>query len=141
MPDEAALSPRKLLTAHLGRFVVVGLSNLALSYAVFTGCLWLLVGFAARGTFSQLVTYTVGTLWSYYWNRRWTFRSQQAIAGEASRFVAVQIGCALVSTALIGLSVDWLKLHASLSWVIVMGFITLLNFTLLKLWAFRGASA
>jgi putative flippase GtrA len=133
---------QRALGAQLPRFLLVGLSNLALSYGVFMLGLRLFEGIAVRATLSQIVTYAVGTAWSYFWNRRWTFRSRAALAGEATRFVVLQIFCAVLSTSLVGLAIDALHLDPQLSWVGVVGAITVLNFVLAKVWVFgprRGA--
>ena len=125
-----------LVSPQLVRFVIVGLSNLVLSYTVFWLSLRVFGQFALRGTASQLVTYAVGTGWSYFWNRRWTFQSDKPVAGEATRFVLLQLSLMVASTALIGVAVDWLTFNETLSWVVVMGVITVANYTLSKLWVF-----
>jgi putative flippase GtrA len=78
-------------------------------------------------------------LWSYYWNRRWTFKSQGNVAGEAARFFSLQLGFMFLSSALIGLLVDHLRLEPTLSWLGTMVLITVLNFVLSRFWAFKPA--
>ncbi len=141
-PEDAPPSKlTELLASHAGRFIVVGLSNLVLSYVAYWLLLKLFAGFALRGAASQAITYAIGTTWSYFWNRRWTFQSDQPALGEASRFVAVQVVLALCSSALIGVAVDWLHLHETLSWFVVVGVITVANYGLSKFFVFNATSA
>ena len=128
----------RLIDPALGRFLLVGLSNTAVSYGVFRLCLWGLPQFAAKAAASQLVSYGAGIVWSFVWNRSWTFRSQGHAGREAVRFVALQVGLAGLSSALVGLLVDVAHLWPTPSWVVVMAGITLLNYLGSRYWAFRS---
>lgn len=125
-----------LISPHLVRFVVVGFSNLVISYGTFWFSLQALRGFVLRATVSQALAYVIGTAWSYYWNRRWTFRSDAPAMREAGRFVFLQAVLGVSSSALIGAAVDWLRLDATLAWVVVASFITACNYVLSKWWVF-----
>lgn len=115
------------------RFGVVGASNTLIGYTVFRLGLRVLPAFLAQG-----LSYFVGMLWSYYWNRRWTFRSQGDVAAEAVRFFSLQIGFMLLSASLLGFLVDRLGLNASLSWLGTAVLVTVLNFVASRFWAFRS---
>jgi len=78
-------------------------------------------------------------LWSYYWNRRWTFQSQGRVASEASRFFSLQIGFMLLSSSLLGLLVDHSHLPSGPTWLAVAVLITILNFVASRYWAFKQA--
>jgi len=123
------------------RFIIVGVSNIAIGYAIFALAFDLLGDFRLRGTVAQIIAYCVGTIWSYYWNRRWTFRSGADVGGEASRFILLQIGCAVLSTGGVGITVDALGLHPSLSWLGVVGVVSVINYILAKTWVFRTLPA
>lgn len=129
----AALA-RRLSEVSVVRFGVVGVSNMSLSLAAFWVAHRVLPAAAA-----QVIAYTLGTVWSYYWNRRWTFQSQGKVASEASRFVGLQIAFMLLSSALLGLFVDHLHLPSTLCWIGVSAFVTVLNFVASRYWAFRPA--
>ena len=83
------------------RFVAVGLSNFAISLTVFRVLLALPWTFQFKASVCQLVSYATGTIWSFVWNRRFTFRSKGSIRGQALRFVSLQTGLALASAAVI----------------------------------------
>jgi len=135
LPESASL--RKIYDEKFLRFVLVGISNFVISFAVFHLLLLLKMTFPFRTAAIQLVSYAAGTAWSYFWNRRFTFRSTSPALPQATRFVGLQIALALVSTLLIGLVVDVLGFSPTPSWFVVMGVITVTNFVLCRWWAFR----
>jgi putative flippase GtrA len=126
---------RRLSDVSLVRFGVVGVSNTAISFVAFWSAHRVLGAAASQG-----IAYTLGTLWSYYWNRRWTFQSQGKVASEASRFFSLQIGFMLLSSLLLGLLVDRARLPSGLCWLGVSAFVTALNFVASRYWAFKPAN-
>jgi len=116
------------------RFGVVGVSNTLIGYTVFRGAHRALPAAASQG-----LSYLVGMLWSYYWNRKWTFKSQGNVAAEAMRFFALQIAFLFLSAAMLGLLVDHLHQNPSLSWLGTAVVITVLNFVASRFWAFKPA--
>ncbi|MET0795615.1 MAG: GtrA family protein [Polyangiaceae bacterium] len=116
------------------RFGVVGVSNTVIGYSVFRGAHRVL-----PAAVSQALSYLVGMLWSYYWNRRWTFKSQGNVASEAARFFSLQVGFLILSAGLLGLLVDHLGQNPTLSWLGVSVLCTALNFVASRFWAFKPA--
>jgi putative flippase GtrA len=125
---------RRLSELSMIRFGMVGVSNTAIGFVAF----WSL-SHVLSVTASQGIAYTLGMLWSYYWNRRWTFQSQGAVSGEAGRFFSLQIGFMLLSSALLGILVQHAHWPKWPSWVGVSVLITLLNFVASRYWAFKPA--
>ncbi|MEI9950213.1 MAG: GtrA family protein [Pseudomonadota bacterium] len=123
---------RRLSDVSLVRFGVVGVSNTVIGFGSFWSLHRVLGAAAAQG-----IAYTLGTLWSYYWNRRWTFQSQGKVASEASRFFSLQIGFMLLSSLLLGLLVDHAHLPSWPCWVAVSALCTVLNFVASRYWAFK----
>ena len=116
------------------RFVVVGVTNTAISYAVFRLMLFLLSDNSRKATIAQAVAYAAGVGWSFYWNRRWTFSA--APKGRFWRFLAVQVGCLISSSLVVGFLVDDIGVPATPAWIFVMAVITILNFLAVRFWAF-----
>jgi len=133
-PPASSLSAlvRRLSDISIVRFGIVGVSNTAIGAGAFWSAHRVMRAAAAQG-----IAYTLGTLWSYYWNRRWTFQSQGKVAGEAGRFFTLQIGFMLLSSALLGVLVDQLHLPSLPCWLGVAVFITVLNFVASRYWAFK----
>jgi putative flippase GtrA len=120
----------------LARFLAVGVSNTLISYFSFLLALTALEGHRWRGAVAQAIGYSLGILWSFVWNRYWSFESKGCLAREMTLFIISQMVCLLLSVGLIGIAVDVLEVNVTLSWVVVMGAVTLLNFGLLKIVVF-----
>ena len=123
------------------RFLAVGFSNFVVSFTVFRVLLALPWSSQFKASLCQLASYGAGTVWSFIWNRRFTFRSTEPILGQALRFVSLQASLALVTASLIGLSVDILELPPTPSWLAIMGVATIVNFLLAKRWVFRSTDS
>lgn len=116
------------------RFAVVGVSNTLVDFLVF----FLLQGLI--GPIAQAVGYAAGTANSYYWNRRWTFKTDQPRQkGELTRFLVVNVTVALLTTLLLSLLDAFMPVWAAKVLVTVPGMA--LNYVLSKIWVFRPAAA
>ena len=120
-----------------GRFLVVGLTNTAISYLAFRILLWLLVDVAGRAAIAQAFAYAIGIGWSYLLNSRWTFAGSPG--GRFARFLAVQLTCLAVSALALGALVDVAGLPPTLCWIAVMAAITVGNFLAIRYWAFADS--
>lgn len=116
------------------KFLIVGLSNTLISYLVFVLGLKLLSLQNTKATTAQLISYLSGILWSYYWNKGWTFESNNT--NGLQKFFILQISLAILSTGLIGVSVDYLHFYPTITWLVIMGFITIINYWLSRNWVF-----
>lgn len=85
--------------AQFARFALVGASNTALTWLIF----FVLVGLAkAPPVGANAVAWTLTVCWSFFWNRRFTFRrSGSGASREAPRFLAVNLSSAAFSTAIV----------------------------------------
>lgn len=120
------------------RFLLVGFSNFAISFLVFHSLLHLPERLRPSIFVVQLLSYSVGTAWSYIWNRRYTFQSSGRPLGEASRFVLLQCSLALASAAIIDVAVVSVEIPPTVAWFLVMIGVTALNYFLSRRWAFRA---
>lgn len=132
------LSIRQFFKVTFLHFLAIGLTNFLIGYTVFWLCLKMTVTFPLKVSVSQVISYGVGIAWSFYWNRRVTFKCAVGpFVHQAGRFVSLQIALALISAALIGVSVDILDFPPTHSWFVVMSGITVANFLLCKWWALK----
>jgi len=122
------------------RFSVVGLSNTLISFCIFYASHSILHSFESGGAVAQVLSYSGGLAWSYYWNRSWSFKSRGRISMEGLRFMLVQLGLLCLSVFLIHVYVDQKGLSSTVVWLWVMAFITLVNYVLLRCWVFRRPS-
>jgi putative flippase GtrA len=93
--------------------------------------------FPAKSFFSQLLSYGTGAVWSFVWNRKYTFESFGSWSGQFIKFLLVQIALAGLSALMVWLLSEALfDVHPTVSWFIVMTVITVLNFKLLRKYVF-----
>jgi len=117
------------------RFLVVGVSNTIISYLVFISMYSII---APQNTLlSQTASYTAGILWSFFWNRRWTFGSRKNPIRELTYFVTVQLIMLALSLGLLHVAIDGRGYHVSASWIGVMAFVTLCNYFALRFLVFK----
>ncbi|WP_417459320.1 GtrA family protein [Kordiimonas sp.] len=120
------------------RFLLVGCSNAALSYVVLVLAFPLLKSLPLGGALAQAASYSAGIIWSFVLNRRFTFTGSRndRTAPQMLRFVILQVSLLLISSGLIeaALQQGW---PLTPSWLVVMGFVTVVNFLLSKYWVFR----
>jgi putative flippase GtrA len=127
---------RQLVDQTFLRFIAVGFSNFAVSFSVFWLCLQVPLNLRYKASLSQLVAYAVATMWSFFWNRRLTFRSSGPVLKQATKFIILQISLALVSAVLIGYTVDRMEWPPIPSWLVIMSAVTIVNFLLSRWWVF-----
>ena len=149
-------------TRQFSKFIIVGFSNFAVSFAVFyllfnyghlSGLFYGLLGQTGRnledfvlqfgagsldGTLANILGYSAGVVNSFTWNRLWTFRAKQEVGAQFGRFLALNLSCLLLSTASLFLFTDRLHWPSLPVWLVTMGIVTLLNFGASKYWVFRG---
>lgn len=122
------------------RFCIIGFSNFIVSFSIFKGMIFLLGNIWLSASISQLFSYSGGAIWSYYWNRKWSFKSNANIKKEAPQFFIVQLICLSLSSISIGFFVDYFSFDKNLTWFCVMSGITLLNFFLLNACVFSKSN-
>ena len=125
---------RQLEARGLLRFCAVGASNAVVSYTLF----WVgIERLALSAAAAQAIGYSAGILWSYAWNRTWTFGYRGTVGQSLAAFTLVQLVALASSVAAIGLAVDGLSLPATPTWLTVMAVVPILNFLALRRWVFR----
>ena len=151
---------------HIGqfsRFLVVGVSNFAISFAVFyilynhwklSGPFYdllgetgqLLANFLKRlgadsldATLANIVGYGAGVINSFTWNKLWTFKARKQTTLQFTRFLFVNLTCLLLSSASLFIFTDYLNMPYLPVWFITMAVVTVLNFGFSKFWVFRDS--
>lgn len=146
---------------QFSKFILVGCSNFAISFAVFflfynylplsaffNRALGILgdpfsQNLARTGTFSLDATlanifgYSAGIANSFIWNKLWTFKAKLQTAMQLRRFLALNLFCLLLSSASLFLFTDYLNWPYLPVWFGTMAGVTLLNFGFSKYWVFR----
>lgn len=124
------------LTAALGgsglRYAVVGVLNTGVGYAVFYAGLRLGLGHL----FALALSYAVGVVHSFLWNRYWTFRADGAFGRQVPRFLAVT-GATFALNALMLQALVHAGLPAAGAQLFCLAVTTAVGYLGHRLWSFR----
>lgn len=123
------------------KFGLVGLTNTALSYAIYSLILWLGGHYLA----ANIVSFVISVAWSYLLNNRFVFRKSD---GETrvwwkallKTYVAYGVTGLVLANVLLYLWIDVLGVNPYLAFFLNLVFTIPANFLLNKLWAFRARS-
>lgn len=126
----------RVFTSSLARFIAVGISNATIGYVTFMAGMGLLEGRPWRAASAQIISYALVIVWSFYWNRRWTFAKPGYVVDQGMRFLIVQAALLVLSAASLSLTVDVLDWPPTPCWIGIMAFITILHYACLKHWVF-----
>lgn len=87
---------------RIGRFATVGVGNTALTFVAFN---LIMLGTAASTPLANAIAYGLGIINSFYWQRRWTFRSHAhlPVGSTAARFVPANLVGLLITTGVVWL--------------------------------------
>lgn len=124
---------RRILEESGPRYLIVGCLNTVVGYAVFFACLRLHQPYLMALVWS----YVIGGAHSYVWNRRWTFRSKQAIGPQLPRFIFITSVTYLLNAVLLRLLVEG-GLPPTIAQVLCLFATTLSGYLGHKLWSFRS---
>lgn len=114
------------------RYALVGVLNTVVGYGVFYLCLRLGVGHLP----ALAVSYAVGVIHSFFWNRLWTFKAQGAMSRQVPRFLAVT-GMTFGLNALMLQGLVHAGLRPDLGQLMCLVVTTVVGFVGHRLWSFR----
>lgn len=114
------------------RFVLVGILNTIVGYGAFFILLNYFDYLAAL-----LVSYGVGILHSFLWNKYWTFRSGGVRIAEFLKFNSVYVLSLVVNAAALAALVEVLRLDPKLGQLLLLPVTTLISYLGHKYWSFR----
>lgn len=116
------------------RFLLVGLFNTGLGYAIIFSCMYLL---GMNHIVSNVIGYAGGFAVSYSLNRCFTFKSRSAPQSEIVRFLVVFAIAYLMNLALLVFAVDQMGVHPAVGQVLAGVIYILVTFLLNKYYVFR----
>lgn len=126
------------LVVQLMKFNLIGIVNTAVDLSVFL-VLYSVCGISSYA--AHCIAYLAGTLNSFYWNRRWTFR-QQARSGTGGRTFLRFIILNGITLALSTLGLVLLTGHMDAVWAkltVTVGTMAV-NFCVSRMWVFTQAA-
>jgi putative flippase GtrA len=123
------------LTRQLARFLIVGVSNTALTLAVYA----VLVRAGAPPVAASVVAFAAGAVNGFHVNRAWTFRSDRRGLGAGARYLIVAgVGLGLNAIG-VALALDVAQLPKLAGELAALPPVTLVTFTLSRAWVFGSA--
>ncbi|WLR41538.1 GtrA family protein [Bacillus carboniphilus] len=83
------------------------------------------------------LSYGLGVLNSYYWNRNWVFGSNSKHLSLISKFIVVNLVTLCFNTGILFIFVNHFHLHPILSNIVAVGMGLVINFLLNYKWTFK----
>jgi len=120
------------LTAQLVRYVIVGVSNTAITLATYA----LAVRAGVPAVAASAIAFGAGAVNGYRLNRAWTFRSARRGAGVGARYVAVLLVGLAVNALGVALAVDVAELPRFAAEIAALAPATVATFGLARTWVF-----
>lgn len=128
--------PYPVWLEQAAKFLSVDILNTALDaslYLVLTR--WL--GFSTLQTLAKGISYGVGILNSFYWNRSWTFRSDAGTVATFVPFTLANLAALAINAGVMHICLNVLGLHEILSLALSTGITLSWNFTVSKFLIFK----
>ena len=117
-----------------GRYLLVGLLNTGLGYAIIFGCMY---GLGLSPVLSNALGYGLGMSISYFLNRSFTFRAKHTDGTTVAKFVAVNGGAYLANLGMLLFLIGTLGVHEGLAQVLAGGVYVVTSFLINKHYVFR----
>ena len=119
---------------RLIKFGLVGVVNTLISI----GCYILFVKLGIHYILANILSYLIGLLNSYYWNKKWVFEFKETRLSVFGKFSIVNLAVLSFNTLVLFLFVNKLGLNQYLSQLIATVFGMGINFFLNKNWTFES---
>ena len=135
-PTPSAEARLPLWMTQALKFGIVGLLNTALDW----GSYYLLTRFAGLGNLEELakaISYSIGVLNSYFWNRGWTFRSRQGTGKTLLPFILVNLIGTAINSGTLALATNLLGLPELAGLILATGAALGWNFLTSKFLVFK----
>jgi putative flippase GtrA len=126
--------PHASVTQQFGRFVIVGLSNTAVSFVIYIGLLGLGVAYWLSGG----IGFAAGAINGYLLNRRWTFASPDSWRARI-RYVLVQLAGLFGTAGLLWVFVSSVPIGRVPAYAVVLPVVTVATFLANRNWTFSIA--
>lgn len=120
---------------HAIKYGVVGISNVAIDFALYA----LLVSVGVWYPVAKTLSLIVATANGYTFNRLWTFRAGAHRNVVLIKYVTVYAVCLSVNVAMLVLLIEVVELGQITAQAVVFPFIALGSFLAQRLWTFRYA--
>lgn len=124
------------LTKQFIKFCLVGFTNLGIHLLLF----FLLTRFAGfHYIFASVLAFIVAVSWSFFINKKWTFRNHDCNHQEQYvKFFIANIIAFTINILLLSVFIELLHLYDILAQFIASVICSFINFTINRFWAFKS---
>lgn len=117
------------------KFGIVGFSSTVIDWGIFY---FLNYVFGIYYLIAKVLSFSVAVFNSFFWNRRWTFRSNDPRKMyEFSKFLVIALVGLSLNALIMYLAVDGYHLRKIFGLMAATGFVTIWNFLANKFWTFK----
>jgi putative flippase GtrA len=120
------------ISVQLIKFAIIGAANTVIGYGIFYALLYLKFHYLT----ALLISFVIGLLNSYFWNKYWVFPSEHHFKRELPRFIIVYAATLVINAALLPVFVEILKIDPEIAQLFFLFFLPLFTFVGLKFWSF-----
>lgn len=120
------------------KFAFVGLLNTAVDLGLYLLLTRLSLCFFDRRVLAKAISYSVGVLNSFIWNRNWTFRSHAGVRRTLVPFVLANLAGVGVNSAVTHMGLNVLNLPEALTLGLATGITLVWNFCASKFLVFKN---
>ena len=101
-----------MIDSSLLRYMIIGVANTMIGLSVIYLCKWLLVmGDIPANVFG----YAVGLIFSFFFNRKWSFEHKGAVLPAGIRFIIVIMVAYIANLLVVLISIDMLNINSYLA--------------------------
>ena len=122
------------------RYCTIGATNTVLDFAIYTTLTRGWSFWRAHYLFANACSFAIVVTWSFFWNRRWTFRDHASRRlASYMKFVIVTLGGIVIAQTILFIGVQLFHVMDLVAKVIAGPLVVVWNFLMYRLWAFRGS--
>mgnify|MGYP003613924419 CR=1 FL=1 len=115
------------------KFSIIGLSNLSITLITY----YILIYFNINYQISNILSFLLGSINGYYWNKKWVFQSSKKNKSSILKFYISYITTWLLSAILLYFWIEILHISKNIAPIINVLIITPMNYILNKKWTFK----
>jgi putative flippase GtrA len=121
---------------QLIKFGIVGISNTLVDFLVYSILIYV---FLIKPEISQACSYTIGTINSFIFNKKWTFKTEKNKNSklQALRFIIINAFSLILSSVSISYLIEELNVHKIIAKILVILLTQVINYLGYKMLVFK----
>jgi putative flippase GtrA len=119
------------------KFAVVGISNTLIDIGTYLFLTHFILLFSQQLILAKSLSYSIGVINSFYWNRKWTFQSEVGYAKGLLLYLLINLTSISVNIGVMYLSLNIIGFHHIVSLLLATASTFFFNLSSAKLLVFR----